>query len=150
MGKKPVDTSKPKKTSPADAITGTYFYAVGRRKSSIATVRLYPKGSGKVYVNDRELEDYFPQSIQRASLLAPLTVVSQAGAMDATIHVHGGGMTGQAEAIRLGIARALIVWQADLRPVLKAQGFLTRDSRVKERKKPGLKRARRAPQFSKR
>lgn len=149
MGKKAVDKSK-QKTSQAVTITGEYFYAVGRRKTSIATVRLYPKGSGKVYVNDRELQDYFPLALSRAALLAPLTVTSQEGAMDVTVHVKGGGVTGQAEAIRLGIARALIKWQEDLRPVVKSQGFLTRDSRKKERKKPGLKRARRAPQFSKR
>ena len=133
-----------------EGISGTYHYAVGRRKSAIATVRLYPKGSGKIYVNGKAYTEYFPIDTDQITLASPLTVTSNEGATDITIHVKGGGTTGQAEAARLGIARALIIWNADLRPVLKAQGLLTRDAREKERKKPGLKRARRAPQFSKR
>lgn len=148
MGKKQ-DYKKRPDTSPADAISGEYFYAVGRRKSAIATVRLYPKGTGTVVVNDTMLKEYFPLETQQMSLLSPLEVTSQMQC-DVTVHVKGGGKNGQADAVRLGIARALIIWQEGLRPVVKAQGFLTRDARIKERKKPGLKRARRAPQFSKR
>ncbi|MGB0757648.1 MAG: 30S ribosomal protein S9 [Patescibacteria group bacterium] len=148
MGKKQ-QHDKGYKQKEVEGVSGTYHYAVGRRKSAIATVRLYPKGSGKIYVNGKELSEYFPIETDQITLVSPLTVTSNQG-VDITIHVQGGGTTGQAEASRLGIARALIEWNADLRPVLKAQGLLTRDARVKERKKPGLKRARRAPQFSKR
>ncbi len=139
-----------KQESPADKITGKYHYAIGRRKSAIATVRLHPKGSGKIFINGMEFETYFPIDSQRLAITAPLTVSSNDGKFDITIHVKGGGKAGQADAIRLGIARALLLWQSELRPIIKSHGFLTRDSRVKERKKPGLKRARRAPQFSKR
>ncbi len=148
MGKKLENSDK--KVSPAVKMTGKYHYALGRRKSATATVRLYPKGSGKIFVNDLEFEAYFPNLEQRLAITAPLVVTSNEATFDMTIHVKGGGKAGQADAIRLGIARGLLLWQSDLRPVIKSHGFLTRDSRVKERKKPGLKRARRAPQFSKR
>ena len=150
MGKKLQTTQTEKKESPAANVTGKYHYAIGRRKSAIATVRLYPKGSGKIFVNDQEFESYFPVDSQRLAITAPITVSSNDGAFDLTIHVKGGGKSGQADAIRLAIARALLLWQVELRSIMKSHGFLTRDSRIKERKKPGLKRARRAPQFSKR
>lgn len=148
MGKKLVQQDK--KSSPADKITGKYHYAIGRRKSASATARIYPKGSGQIFVNDQEFETYFPNVEQRLAITAPLVVTSNEKQFDITIHVKGGGKSGQADAIRLAISRALLLWQSELRPVVKSHGFLTRDSRVKERKKPGLKRARRAPQFSKR
>lgn len=134
----------------AAAVQGKYFYAVGRRKSATATVRLYPKGKGNVVINDKDWKDYFPVAWDQTLVEKPLVVVSVNGKVDATIRVQGGGVRGQIDAIRLGFARALIKWQEDLKPVLKKQGLLTRDSRVKERKKPGLKRARRAPQWQKR
>jgi len=148
MGKKL--GQKENKPSPADKITGKYHYAIGRRKSATATVRIYPKGSGQIFVNNQEFADYFPNLEQRLAITAPLVVTSNEKQFDITIHVQGGGKSGQADAIRLGISRALLLWQSDLRSVVKSHGFLMRDSRVKERKKPGLKRARRAPQFSKR
>lgn len=127
-----------------------YFYAVGRRKSSIATIRLYPQGKGSVLINQKNLQDYFPHEIHQLNLLLPLTTTSLLNKFDLEVRVKGGGLTGQSDAIKLGIARALLLWNKDLRPVVKTHGLLTRDSRVKERKKPGLKRARRAPQWQKR
>lgn len=129
---------------------GKYFYALGRRKSSTATVRLFAKGKGDVLVNGKKLEDYFPNEIHQMKVLSPLSKTSLDKKFDLSVKVSGGGVTGQAEAIRLGLSRALLLMQSELRPVIKAEGFLTRDARVKERKKPGLKRARRAPQWQKR
>ena len=126
------------------------FWGTGRRKKAIARVRLIPGGSGAIVINDRTLEDYFPMGTLQYIVKQPLVALSAEGKYDIRINVIGGGYTGQAGAIRLGIARALLQAEPECRPVLKKEGFLTRDPRVKERKKYGLKKARRAPQFSKR
>lgn len=126
------------------------FWGTGRRKKAIARVRLLPAGSGSIVINDRALEDYFPQGTLQYIVKQPLNEVGAEGKYDIVINVVGGGFTGQAGAIRLGIARALLQSEPETRPALKKAGFLTRDPRAKERKKYGLKKARRAPQFSKR
>ncbi len=127
-----------------------YFYGTGRRKSSVARVRLY-KGTGKVTINDRDMDDYFGLETLKLIVRQPLTLTGTEGSFDVVCRVAGGGVTGQAGAIRHGIARALLQYDSEnLRPRLKKAGFLTRDPRMKERKKYGLKAARRAPQFSKR
>ncbi len=126
-----------------------YFYGTGRRKHSVARVRLY-QGTGKVTVNGRDIDDYFGLETLKLIVRQPLNLCSVADSFDIVCTVAGGGVTGQAGAIRHGISRALLQYNAELRPQLKAAGFLTRDPRMKERKKYGLKTARRAPQFSKR
>ena len=126
-----------------------YFYGTGRRKSSVARVRLYA-GTGKVTVNDRDIDDYFGLETLKLIVRQPLVLTGTADKFDVVCRVAGGGVTGQAGAIRHGLSRALLQYDAELRPVLKKAGFLTRDPRMKERKKYGLKAARRAPQFSKR
>lgn len=123
--------------------------ATGRRKQAIARVRLEP-GTGKVTANGRAFEDYFPSAIHRTLITEPLRVTSSEGTYDIEVNLHGGGLSGQAGAFRLGIARALIEIDADARPGLKGAGLLTRDPRKKESKKYGLKKARKAPQYSKR
>jgi small subunit ribosomal protein S9 len=131
-------------------LSGQYSYAVGRRKTSTAQVRLY-KGDGKIIIiNGQVGERYFSPKALVSKIYEPLTAVGMAKDFDISVQVRGGGMAGQADAIRHGIARALVVFDANLKPALKKVGFLTRDARAKERKKPGLRRARRAPQFSKR
>ncbi len=125
------------------------YQGTGRRKKSIARVRLVP-GTGNFTVNGRTLEDYVVYETLREDIKRPLKVTETEGKFDVIVRVNGGGFTGQSGAIRHGIARALIQADAELRPALKAEGFLTRDARMKERKKYGLKKARRAPQFSKR
>ncbi len=126
-----------------------YFYGTGRRKQSVARVRLYA-GSGKITVNGREIDDYFGLETLKLIVRQPLAALDQEGKFDIVCTVVGGGVSGQAGAIRHGIARALLKVDDSFRPVLKKSGFLTRDPRMKERKKYGLKGARRAPQFSKR
>ena len=126
-----------------------YFYGTGRKKHSVARVRLY-QGSGKVTVNGRDIDDYFGLETLKLIVRQPLNLVGVAEQFDIVCTVAGGGVSGQAGAIRHGISRALLQANADFRPQLKAAGFLTRDPRMKERKKYGLKAARRAPQFSKR
>ena len=126
-----------------------YYYGTGRRKSSVARVRLYP-GTGKVTINDRDIDDYFGLEPLKVIVRQPLELTGTSEKLDVVCRVQGGGFTGQAGAIRHGIARALLVYDPNLRPELKKAGFLTRDPRMKERKKYGLKGARRAPQFSKR
>ncbi len=126
-----------------------YFYGTGRRKSSVARVRVYP-GTGKVTINDRDIDDYFGLETLKLIVRQPLALTETADKYDVICRVSGGGVTGQAGAIRHGIARALLQSEDDVRPVLKKAGLLTRDPRMKERKKYGLKGARRAPQFSKR
>lgn len=121
----------------------------GRRKRAIARVRFRP-GSGAIKVNGREVTDFFPSETHRMILTEPLRVTEQAEAYDIDATITGGGPTGQAGALRLGIARALVELDAELRPTLKSAGFLTRDAREKESKKYGLKKARKAPQYSKR
>ena len=124
-------------------------YGTGRRKSSVARVRLIP-GSGKITINDRDIDDYFGLATLKLIVRQPLVLTQTEGKLDVLCRVHGGGISGQAGAIRHGIARALNNMDEEMRPVLKKAGFLTRDQRMKERKKYGLKAARRAPQFSKR
>ena len=125
------------------------FYGTGRRKKSIARVYLTP-GTGKITVNKRDIDDYFGLETLKVVVRQPLVATDTVEKFDILVNVHGGGFTGQAGAIRHGIARALCEADADYRPVLKKEGVLTRDPRMKERKKYGLKGARRAPQFSKR
>ena len=126
-----------------------YFYGTGRRKSSVARVRVYP-GSGKITINGRDIDDYFGLETLKLIVRQPLALTETAEQFDIVCTVAGGGVTGQAGAIRHGLSRALLQYDESLRPALKKAGFLTRDQRMKERKKPGLKKARRAPQFSKR
>lgn len=127
-----------------------YFYGTGRRKSSVAKVHLIPDGTGKITINNRDIDNYFGLETLKLIVRQPLAETNLLGKFDMEVTVLGGGFTGQAGAIRLGVARALLKYDAELRPVLKKCGFLTRDPRMKERKKYGLKAARRAPQFSKR
>ena len=127
-----------------------YFHAVGRRKSARATVKLFPEGSGDVIVNNKKVRDWADTEEMVRTISEPLKVLGAAKDFDLVIRTSGGGKVAQAEAARLGIARALIKKQMEHRPQLKEEGLLTRDPRVKERKKPGLKKARRASQFSKR
>ena len=127
-----------------------FFYGTGRRKSSVARVRLY-KGTGKVTINDRDIDDYFGLETLKLIVRQPLVLTGTEAQFDVVCRVAGGGVTGQAGAIRHGISRALLKFDSEsLRPKLKRAGFLTRDPRMQERKKYGLKAARRAPQFSKR
>ena len=126
------------------------FWGTGRRKKAIARVRLIPGGNGTIIINDRAFEDYFPQGTLQYIVKQPTELLDVTAKYDIMVNVVGGGYTGQAGAIRLGIARALLEAEEGCRPALKKEGFLTRDPRAKERKKYGLKKARRAPQFSKR
>ena len=125
------------------------FYGTGRRKSSVARVRLVP-GNGQIIVNGKESKDYFKKKTLEMIIRQPLVLTETEGRFDVLVNAHGGGTTGQAGAVRLGIARALLKADPEFRPALRRAGFLTRDPRMKERKKYGLKGARRAPQFSKR
>jgi small subunit ribosomal protein S9 len=125
------------------------YYGTGRRKHSVARVRLLP-GDGRIVINGRELDEYFNLETLKLIVKQPLVEVGVEGQYDVHVNVDGGGYTGQAGAIRHGVARALLQVDPDNRPALKTAGFLTRDARAKERKKYGLKAARRAPQFSKR
>ncbi len=125
------------------------FYGTGRRKSSVARVYVKP-GTGKITINKKDIEDYFGLETLKVIVRQPFAVTGTAGKYDVLVNVYGGGFTGQAGAIRHGISRALCDAGEEYRPILKKAGFLTRDSRMKERKKYGLKAARRAPQFSKR
>ena len=127
-----------------------YYEAVGRRKAATARVRLFPGGEGHIVVNDKTLNDYFGRENDVLVITEPLKVTATENRFNISVKVKGGGMTGQSGAIRLGIARALLKVDPELRPVLRQGGFLTRDARAKERKKPGLKRARKAPQYTKR
>ena len=127
-----------------------YSYGTGRRKSSVARVRVYENGTGSIIINGRDIDDYFGLETLKLIVRQPLVATELLGKVDIEATVAGGGVTGQAGAIRHGISRALLLVNAEYRPALKAAGFLTRDPRMKERKKYGLKAARRAPQFSKR
>lgn len=131
-------------------MSAQYYEGIGRRKAASARVRLFPGGTGRFVINDKEAGEYLPRFGDVALLLEPLRVVGQERAYDISVHVSGGGVTGQRDAIMLGIARALVKIDPDLRPSLKSKKLLTRDARVKERKKPGLKRARKAPTYTKR
>ena len=126
-----------------------YFYGTGRRKHSVARVRVF-NGTGKITINDRDIDDYFGLETLKLIVRQPLTLTQLEGKFDLVIRVNGGGVSGQAGAIRHGISRALLQYDENIKTTLKKAGFLTRDPRMKERKKYGLKAARRAPQFSKR
>ncbi|MBI4268486.1 30S ribosomal protein S9, partial [Candidatus Uhrbacteria bacterium] len=141
---KPVKKAAPTSDTAADAIL-----AIGRRKSAIANVKMVP-GKGAIMVNDKEYKTYFPLPLMQKNIELPLVLTNMAGMYDVHSRVKGGGYRGQAEALRLGITRGLLKINPELRKTLRSEGLVTRDPRVKERKKPGLKRARRAPQFSKR
>jgi len=127
-----------------------YLYGTGRRKSSVARVRVYPNGTGAITINGRDIEEYFGLETLKMVVRQPLVTTDTVGKVDIVATVKGGGVSGQAGALRHGVARALLLAGEDYRPLLKKAGFLTRDPRMKERKKYGLKAARRAPQFSKR
>ena len=127
-----------------------YFYGTGRRKSSVARVRVYENGTGAITINGRDIDNYFGLDTLKMVVRQPLEATGNTGKMDIVATVTGGGVSGQAGALRHGVARALLLVNGEFRPTLKAAGFLTRDPRMKERKKYGLKAARRAPQFSKR
>ncbi len=127
-----------------------YQYGTGRRKSSVARVRVYENGAGSILINGRDIDDYFGLETLKLLVRQPMAVTDTLGKLDVVCTVSGGGVTGQAGAIRHGVARALLKVNPEFRAPLKAAGFLTRDPRMKERKKYGLKAARRAPQFSKR
>ncbi|MFA6259467.1 MAG: 30S ribosomal protein S9 [Candidatus Peribacteraceae bacterium] len=126
-----------------------YFYSAGKRKTAIARVKLFQDGKGTLTVNGKKAAEYFT-GMQVENALAPLVIADKKKEFDIDVVAVGGGKTAQSDAIRLGISRALLLVDPELRPSLKREGFLRRDARIKERKKPGLKRARRAPQFSKR
>jgi small subunit ribosomal protein S9 len=126
-----------------------YIEAIGRRKTATARVRLY-SGTGEIVVNEMPMNEYFTRALDQMILRQPLDLTSTGASFNISVHVRGGGEGGQASAVRLGIARALCESDINMRPALKSAGFLTRDSRAKERKKPGLKRARKAPQYTKR
>lgn len=127
-----------------------YFYGTGRRKSSIARVRVFENGTGAITINGRDIDEYFGLDTLKLIVRQPLVTTDMAGKVDVVVTVEGGGVSGQAGAIRHGLSRALVVLNPEYRAALKAAGFMTRDPRMKERKKYGLKAARRAPQFSKR
>lgn len=127
-----------------------YYEGLGRRKTATARVRLHPGGDGSILVNNRPVDEYFSRDWDLRHLSEPLVATNNVGRFNVTVLVKGGGITGQAGAIRLGVARALLKVDPEYRPLLRKSGFLTRDARAKERKKPGLKRARKAPQYTKR
>jgi len=131
------------------AMEGHYYEGLGRRKEATARVRLY-SGEGVLVVNDKPANEYFSRPIDLRAMLAPLRAVGLDGKFDVSVKVMGGGITGQSGAVSLGVARALLVSDPELRKTLRRHGLLTRDARAKERKKPGLKRARKAPQYTKR
>lgn len=130
--------------------TQQYYEGVGRRKEATARARLYSGGSGKVLINDRELEAYFGKDLDRQAVKSPLVVTGNEARYNISVHVNGGGSTGQSIAAQMAVARALLKIDIEFRAALKAAGFLSRDAREKERKKPGLKRARKAPTYTKR
>jgi small subunit ribosomal protein S9 len=144
-----LEEAQPESRQPAPVVIDRPVQTVGRRKEAVVRVRLMP-GSGQFTLNGRTLEDYFPNKVHQQLIKAPLVIVDRAESFDIHARLHGGGPSGQAGALRLGIARALIEVAIDDRPALKRAGFLTRDPRATERKKYGLKKARKAPQYSKR
>ncbi|MGC9469138.1 MAG: 30S ribosomal protein S9 [Anaerolineae bacterium] len=127
-----------------------YYEGLGRRKTSTARVRLHADGSGQILVNGKPYQEYFGRDVDWRNVTLPLKATQTEGRFDVTVLVEGGGITGQSEAVQMGVARALLEVNPDYRPVLRKGGMLTRDARMKERKKPGLKRARKAPQYTKR
>ncbi len=133
----------------AEAIS-PYYYGTGRRKTAVARVRVHPNGAGRIVVNGRPADQYFGRELYVANIRSPFRVLELQGAYDISVKVVGGGVTGQSEAIRHGVARALVRADEGYKSALRRAGFLTRDPRMKERKKYGLKRARKAPQYTKR
>ena len=131
-------------------MSAQYYEGIGRRKEASARVRLFPGGTGNFIVNDKEAADYFSRFGDVDIILEPLREIGQERGYNISVHVQGGGISGQRDAVRLGIARALLKIDPDMKPQLKEKDFLTRDPRVKERKKPGLRRARKAPTYTKR
>lgn len=129
---------------------GRYYEGLGRRKRATARVRIYPSGSGQKIINGKSYQEYFGREKDWQAVEGPFEVTQTEGSFDVTVLVKGGGITGQSEAIRMGTARALLEYNPEFRSALRSAGFLTRDPREKERKKPGLKRARKAPQYTKR
>ncbi|PKL72774.1 30S ribosomal protein S9 [Candidatus Kuenenbacteria bacterium HGW-Kuenenbacteria-1] len=127
-----------------------YIYAIGRRKRAIAQVRYYEKGTGKIIVNNQDFTKYFPYFVWQKNITDPLTKTGKIDKSDISVLVKGGGKNGQSESIRHGLSRILVKIEQETKPILRKSGFLTRDPREKERKKPGLKKARRAPQWKKR
>jgi len=127
-----------------------YFEGIGRRKEATARVRIYPGGNGSVQINDKQGADFLPRPGDIEAALAPLRIIGAEGSYNVTVHVNGGGITGQTGAIQLGLARAILKVDPELKSQLRQAGYLTRDARAKERKKPGLKRARKAPTYTKR
>ncbi|MBL8153043.1 MAG: 30S ribosomal protein S9 [Anaerolineae bacterium] len=127
-----------------------YYEGIGRRKAATARVRIYPGGTGNLIINDKDGSDFLPRPGDVDILLEPLTVLGQLRGYDISVHVNGGGISGQRDAIQLGLARALVEVDPEVKSKLRENNFLTRDARVKERKKPGLKRARKAPTYTKR
>ena len=152
--KKAVEAKKeaPKEKKASSAFTGEYFYAVGKRKTAVAQIRIYAtkKAEIKKIVNEKEMEVYFPIKRLQDTILSPFIICGKENGFDFSAKVNGGGFNAQADAIRLGISRALLIFDEELRKSLRAAGFLTRDARKAERKKPGKKKARKSPQFSKR
>ncbi len=131
-------------------MSAQYYEGIGRRKEASARVRLFPGGTGRVIINDKEGLDYLTRTGDLEAALQPLRIIGQERGYDVTVHVNGGGVTGQRDAIRLGVARAILKLDPETRPARRSAEMLTRDPRVKERKKPGLKRARKAPTYTKR
>lgn len=131
-------------------MSSQYYEGIGRRKAASARVRLFPGGTGNLVINDKDGREYLPREGDVEILLEPLSNIGQENSYDVSVHVNGGGISGQRDAIKLGVARALLKIDPDLRPTLREGDYLTRDPRVKERKKPGLKRARKAPTYTKR
>jgi small subunit ribosomal protein S9 len=131
-------------------MSAQYYEGIGRRKQASARVRLFPGGTGKLTINDKEGYDFLPRGGDVERLMEPLRVIGQDKSYDISVHVNGGGISGQRDAIRLGMARALLKIDPELRVTMRDNELLTRDARVKERKKPGLKRARKAPTYTKR
>ncbi len=131
-------------------MTGQYYEGIGRRKTSTARVRLHTGGTGAITVNDKPADVYFGRQMDVMNIVTPLKLVGAESRFDITVKVAGGGETGQSDAVAMGVARALIISDPELKSVLRKAGYLTRDARAKERKKPGLKRARKAPQYTKR
>ena len=131
-------------------MTGQYYEGIGRRKTSTARVRLHTGGTGAITVNDKPADVYFGRQMDVMNIVTPLKLVGAENRFDISVRVAGGGETGQSDAVAMGVARALIISDPELKSVLRKAGYLTRDARAKERKKPGLKRARKAPQYTKR
>lgn len=153
MEKKSVVKEENKIVKKSDSKSDKYFYGVGRRKTAVAQVRVYKKekaGDSDLIVNEKKMRDYFPLASLQNIFLAPLKVSGLQNKVKISVLVRGGGINSQAEACRLGISRALIILDENFKHIIKAEGFLTRDARKVERKKPGLKKARRSPQWAKR